>query len=178
MRSAILFSMFAGVGGALSGLLLGAAGSAVPLDARLALSSLFAPIGVILGALDSVGRGRPLQCDRETPKMWVQDGAMGWAMKNGLALGCGASSRVGFWLWYVVPAGAFLFGSAALGLLIYGTYRLMRGLGVWVFLLSRVSVDSESFLADLNRRMRQAKLVTGIGLTFLCAFSIGVVSLN
>lgn len=179
MGPAILFPLFAGVGGALSGLLLGAAGSRVPLDLRLALSSVLAPIGIVLGGLESVGRGlRPLQCDRETPKRWVEDGSARWAMKNGLALGCGASSRVGFWLWYVIPAGAFLFGSAALGSLIYGTYGLTRGLGVWVFLLARVSTDSESFLGDLNRRMRLAKSVTGVGLVFVCAFSVGVVSLN
>jgi hypothetical protein len=176
---AILFPLLAGVGGAVSGLLLGAAGGDVPLDVRLALSSVLAPVGVLIGALESVGRPlRPLQCDRETPKRWVEQGYARWSIKNGLALGCGASSGVGFWLWYLVPVGAFLFGSAALGFLIYGAYGLVRGLGVWAFLLARVSADSESVLEDLSRRMRLATSVTGIGLVFVCALSLGGVSLS
>ncbi|MGH3148658.1 MAG: hypothetical protein ACRDTR_23000, partial [Rubrobacter sp.] len=62
------------------------------------------------------------------PQRWVHKGPLEWATRNGLALGFGATSRIGFWLWYVVPLGAFLVGDAALGAIVYGTYGLIRSL--------------------------------------------------
>jgi hypothetical protein len=41
-------------------------------------------------------------------------------MRNGSALGLGWSSRIGFWLWYVVPAAAVLSGSPLLGAAVWG----------------------------------------------------------
>lgn len=78
---------------------------------------------------------RPLQCDKETPQRWMNNGPFSWAIANGLVLGCGARSRLGFWIWYVVPVGAFLCGNAALGALAYGLYSLVRTAWVWPILL-------------------------------------------
>jgi hypothetical protein len=44
-------------------------------------------------------------------------------------------SRVGFWLWYVVPVGAFLIGDALFGALLYGMYGLTRGAAVFAIIL-------------------------------------------
>jgi hypothetical protein len=179
IRAAIYFTAFAGLGGVLSGLLLGVAGSHVSVGLRVALGSLLATVGLLFGAFDLVERPiRPLQCDRETPKSWVDEGRLFWATKNGIALGCGATSRIGFWLWYAIPAGAFLEGRAILGALVYGSYGLSRGLGVWGFLLSRVSTDSEVFLARLMGRRRALQSLTAAGLIFLCAYTIGAVGLR
>lgn len=56
------------------------------------------------------------------------------AIQNGLALGCGATSRIGFWLWYVVPLGAFLVATPWAGAAIYGAYGVTRGTAVWIIL--------------------------------------------
>jgi hypothetical protein len=134
---------------------------------------------LLLGAFDLVERPiRPLHCDRETPKSWVYEGRLLWATKNGIALGCGATSRIGFWLWYAIPAGAFLEGKAILGGLVYGSYGLSRGLGVWGFLLSRVSTDTEVFLLRLMGRRGALRSLTAAGLIFLCAYTIGAVGLR
>jgi hypothetical protein len=179
VASALLFPVFTGLGGVLTGFFLGATGSHVPLDTRLALGSLIAPLGVFLGAMDVIRRPLPpLQCDRETPKKWVDEGFLLWPIKNGLALGCGATSRLGFWLWYVIPTGAFLLGSATLGSLIFGSYGLARGMGVWGFILLRVSTDSESFVQWLGSNMSRARAITGAGLVLVCAFSIVAVGLR
>ena len=44
----------------------------------------------------------------------------------GLALGFGGTSRLGFPLWYVVPAAAVLSGSAAAGAAVFAGYALAR----------------------------------------------------
>lgn len=56
-------------------------------------------------------------------------------MRNGAALGIGATSRVGFWLWYLIPVGALLVGSPIFGGLVYGAYGFVRGWTVWLLLL-------------------------------------------
>lgn len=77
------------------------------------------------------------QCDRETPQSWVNQGPYRWAILNGLALGSGITTRVGFWLWYMVPVAAFLSGDLILSTLVYGTYGLFRGASGW-WLIVRV----------------------------------------
>jgi hypothetical protein len=55
-------------------------------------------------------------------------------VRNGLALGFGATSRIGFCLWYAVPVGALLLARPDLGAAIYGAYGLFRGMAVWVIM--------------------------------------------
>ena len=74
--------------------------------------------------------------------------------------------------------GAFLFGSAALGPVVYGTYGLVRGVSTWAFLLAPVSVDSEAFIAHWTRRLTLAKSATGLSLLFVSGFSVGAVGLS
>jgi hypothetical protein len=78
----------------------------------------------------------------------VHKGPLRWATQNGLALGFGATSRIGFWLWYAIPLGAFLVGDPRLGAVVYGTYGLIRGLGaVFILLLMlRLKVDISDWL--------------------------------
>lgn len=71
---------------------------------------------------------------RETPQRWVHFGALGWAVRNGLALGYGATSRIGFWSWYAVPLGALLGGDPVAGALVYGGYGLTRGGAAWLLI--------------------------------------------
>jgi hypothetical protein len=58
-------------------------------------------------------------------------------------LGFGATSRIGFWLWYAIPLGAFLVGDPVAGAAIYGTYGLVRALGAPVILLGTARLDTD-----------------------------------
>jgi hypothetical protein len=136
ISKAIVYSLTAALAGLTAGALLGIAGDLLPLDLRLAVGSVLAVVAIILGVLELFGRRiNPPQFDCETPQHWVHKGPLRWATRNGLTLGLGATSRIGFLLWYVVPIGALLFGSPILGATIYGTYGLIRGVAAPLILL-------------------------------------------
>lgn len=59
---------------------------------------------------------------------------MGWAIRNGASLGLGFTSRLGFWIWYLIPASSFLLGEPLLGAALYGLYGAVRSIAVWLFL--------------------------------------------
>jgi hypothetical protein len=132
-----VFSASSLLAGASVGAAIGFLGSALAADARIGISSAFAAALVVAGALELLPGGfRPLECRRETPKDWVYRGRpTRWAIMNGLALGCGAFSRLGFSLWYIVPLACFFSGSVLLGAAIYGAYGLARGIAVWPIML-------------------------------------------
>ena len=69
------------------------------------------------------------QRPRNTPRRWTQHPTT-WAAKNGVALGTGMTTRIGFGLWYVVPISIALSGSVASGVLIGGVYGFVRTAGV------------------------------------------------
>lgn len=118
--------------GLLLGTMLGWAGSFITGSSRSALVTLLAAVGFVVGLADLLGRRLPLlESSRETPQAWLnRRGALGWSVRNGLALGSGFASRIGFWLWYAVPFSALFSGSVLRGALIYGAYSLARGVGV------------------------------------------------
>lgn len=106
-----MFAMATWMGGIAAGAILGAAGSLIAPAGRVALASTLALAAIVCATSDLMGlRLRVLQCDRETPQPWLSSGALSWAIRNGLALGLGATSRIGFWLWYVVPTSSLLSG--------------------------------------------------------------------
>lgn len=133
---ALVFSVSASLAGMLAGAVLGAAGAILPPEIRIAMASLLALAAVFVGSLELLGTEIKLpQCDYETPQRWLHKGALMWALQNGFSLGIGATSRIGFWLWYAIPLGAFLFADPVLGAAIYGAYSVVRGVAVWVLLL-------------------------------------------
>ena len=135
VSKAVVYSLSSALAGLLAGAILGALGSFLPLGFRLAAGSILAVAAIAVSGLEFVGRRiQPPQFDCETPQRWVHKGPMRWATQNGLALGFGGTSRIGFWLWYTIPLGAFLVGDPRLGAVVYGTYGLLRGLGA-VFIL-------------------------------------------
>lgn len=132
MAKAVMFAIAALVGGLVAGAVLGAIGGMIAPTGRVAIASVFAPVAILAATLDLIGRRlRVLQRDRETPQPWLGSGALSWAFRNGLVLGFGATSRIGFWLWYVVPVSSLLIGEPLLGAAIYGIYGLVRGLAAW-----------------------------------------------
>ena len=174
---AAVYSLSSALAGLVAGAVLGAVGSLLPLDFRLAAGSILAVAAIALGGLESLGRRiQPLQFDCETPQRWVRKGPLRWATRNGLTLGFGATSRIGFWLWYAVPLGAFLVGDAGFGAVIYGTYGLVRGLAaVFILLLMlRLKTDVSDWLI---RRYGTARILAAGQLTLLGVAAAIVVGL-
>jgi hypothetical protein len=171
---AVVYTLTSALAGLVTGAVLGAAGSLLPLDFRLAAGSILAVLAIAVGGLEFFGRRvQPPQFDCETPQRWVHKGPLGWATRNGLTLGFGATSRIGFWLWYVIPLGAFLVGDPWFGATIYGTYGLVRALAaVLIFLgILRFKVDISDWLMERYgtvRVMTAGKLVfLGMALTIV-----------
>ncbi|MCB9010027.1 MAG: hypothetical protein H6656_22090 [Ardenticatenaceae bacterium] len=167
MQKAVLYSFAATLAGLVSGGLLGLAGHFVPLTVRIAAASLLGLVAITVALLELNGRPiRPLQCNRETPQNWVHKGPTRWAIQNGLALGCGATNRIGFWLWYAVPTGAFLFASPWAGAAIYGVYSTTRGMAVWAIILG-LARRRENWDEWLLKRKETARIVAAAQLLFL-----------
>lgn len=115
--------------GVTAGAVLGVLGALVPGEIRGAAATACGLAAILIAAVELMGRRVPLiQMDRETPTEWLARGPLSWAIRNGVAIGFGGMTRLGFWLWYVVPIGAFLSGSLLLGALGYGIYSTTRTL--------------------------------------------------
>jgi hypothetical protein len=141
---AIAYALASALAGLVAGAILGAAGGLLPLDVRLAMGSVLAIAAIVIGGLELAGRRtQPLQFDCETPQRWINRGALRWATRNGLTLGFGATSRLGFWLWYAIPLGAFLVGDPRAGAAIYGAYGLVRALGAPAILLGMTRLETD-----------------------------------
>jgi hypothetical protein len=71
-------------------------------------------------------RERPWQFDVETPTQWLQHSAIRAAATNGLILGSGLFTRLGFWLAWILPPAMFASGpgGALLAGALYGLVRL------------------------------------------------------
>jgi hypothetical protein len=131
------------------------------------VGSILAVAAIAVGSLELFGhRMQPLQFDCETPQRWVNRGAWQWATRNGLTLGFGNTSRIGFWLWYVIPLGAFLIGDPVPSGIIYGTYGLVRALGAVVILLGTMRLETV-ISARLVEGYDAARVLTADQLVFL-----------
>jgi len=158
----VVYAMASTIGAMAAGSLLGALGMLWADEARVAVASLLALVAIGLAGLGLVERRLPLlQCDRETPQQWLHLGPLRWASLNGLVLGCGATTRLGFALWYVVPVTALVVGSPGYGALMYGAYGLTRGIGAAGILIAVRKQGGLNDVADwLFRRTNLAHLVT------------------
>jgi hypothetical protein len=177
ISKAVVYALASAVAGLATGAALGFVGGLLPLEIRLAVGSILAIAAIAVGSLELFGhRMQPLQFDCETPQRWVNRGAWRWATRNGLTLGVGATSRIGFWLWYVIPLGAFLIGNPLASGIIYGTYGLVRALGAVVILLGMIRLDT-----DISDRLIEgygtAQIVTAGQLVFLGVATAIVVGL-
>lgn len=112
----------AAAGGALAGGLAGALGAALPVPARTVLVMLAL---AALVAAAAAGR-RPTQLDRETPQSWLRYGDARTAALNGLALGSGVSTRIGFWSFHLAVVAVTAAGDWALGALALAAFGVAR----------------------------------------------------
>lgn len=123
----MVYALAGTIAGAVAGAATGAMGNAVSDPVRFSLGTLLGAVAVGVGVRAlRAERSAPLQCDRETPKEWVDRGPLAWPILNGAALGFGATTRLGFWLWYAIPIGCFLLAAPAAGAVIWGSYGLTR----------------------------------------------------
>lgn len=155
----MVYSASAALAGAGMGALLALIGMALPARVIAVGGIVLAAVGASVGLIEIAGgRVRPWQRDRETPQRWVRQGPVLWAIRNGAVLGVGMSSRVGFWLWYVIPLAALASGDVVLGALLYGLYSLTRGgatLGLLaVLLVSQGGLDLAPRLLSYAPRAR------------------------
>jgi len=110
-------------------------------------------IVLVVAAMFAVaGRLRRLpELKRETSQSWMDLGPYGWSLANGLALGTGVTSRIGFLPWYLVPMTCLVLGDTIVGATIFGVYGTSRGVLVWAWLalLQRAPPpDGEPDLSD------------------------------
>lgn len=111
-----MFVVSAAAAGSALGALLGAIGALIPEGVRWACVTLLTLSASYVGARELLGRQfLPWQRNRETPRVWLDQSSMWWAAKNGAALGVGVTSRVGFWVFYVVPLGVVFIGEQVWG---------------------------------------------------------------
>lgn len=164
----VLAGTFAGM---LAGAALGWMGSLLTSEFRSALAVAFSLVAIGLGLAELSGhRVALIQVDRETPYAWLRPGPLRWAMRNGAAIGFGAATRLGFWLWFVIPIGAMLSGNPLIGALGWGLYALVRtaSVGGILLLVQRRQLDTKgSALLRQSERARglvSAQLLA-IGLT-------------
>ncbi|MEV0592798.1 hypothetical protein [Nonomuraea cavernae] len=140
---------------ALTGALLGLLGAALEPGMR-ALLALAAASAVAVGA---VSRPVPWQLDRETDTDWL--GYEDWrtAAYNGVALGLGFTTRIGFWLFYLVPLTAFVVADPVLGAAGYAAFAVSRVGGSALLAAAGIWIDG-----GITRARLVADLVAGLAL--------------
>lgn len=160
----------AGVGAGLLGSVLAESVVAV-------VGTLFGACAAVVGVAELCGwRRPPIQRDRETPKEWVARGPVLWPILNGGTLGFGATTRLGFWLWYLIPIGCLLMANPVAGAVIWGTYGFTRTLGAGGILLlvaMRPNLETTTLLNQRQHATTAASaLLCIIGLA--CFFLMGL----
>jgi hypothetical protein len=111
------------VGGAVAGGVVGSIGALVPVAFRVAVGTALALVLVVVPLLWL--RWLP-QIDRETDQDLLGRGPVIWALANGFLLGTGVTSRIGYWIFYLLPVGCFVAGSTLWGAVVWATYGFTR----------------------------------------------------
>jgi hypothetical protein len=120
VKSAVLVAAGA-AGGALAAAIPALVGSTVPLRERLLVAAALAGLVAVAAAV----RTRPWQFDVETPSRWLEYPGAWPAALNGLALGAGFLTRIGYWLGWLMPVLAFAAGGLG-GVTIGAVYGMAR----------------------------------------------------
>lgn len=145
------------ISGLLAGAALGALGGLFPASMRAGLAVLAGVLAVGIGGMGLRGvRLRMPQVDHETPYNWLRPGPIRWAIRNGATLGIGVMSRLGFWLWYVIPVGSLLSGSPMVGAIGYGLYGFTRTISAGgIMLIGRKHRDPANVVFGFSSRARR-----------------------
>lgn len=162
------------VSGALTFAVVGAAGKAFPHEAR-GLITIVASFTLLCAVLRGT---KPLQRDAETPEGWLEPGGLRVALWNGLALGAGFITRIGFWLWWILPLLTFARASVVFGVLLGAVYGFTR-LSLSSLVAAESVITRSDFVArrSLARRKDAEQLdrplfVAAVGLTLVTAVKL------
>jgi hypothetical protein len=119
------------IAGLLTGGVLGLAGAALDPVTRWVLAGL-AAVAVLCGASAQVF---PWQLNRETHRRWLEYEDWRTAATNGFALGLGFTTRIGFWLFYLVLLSAFVVADpmvSAVGYAVFAVSRVGGSILLWI----------------------------------------------
>lgn len=168
-RAGAAYVLAAGAAGSAAGASLGSLGSAIGVGVVDRITLVLAAFGIAAGMTGVRPVRPPPQLDRETPARWLAYGPTAWGMLNGASLGLGAFSRIGWWLWYAVPTGAFISRDAVVGAVVFGAYALTRASCAALFLLtSKATGRSVDSLGRIVLRQRdRAAIATSVVLVVL-----------
>jgi hypothetical protein len=129
ITKALVFAAFSTASAMLVGATLALLGTLLPRTNLPEAAVVLALLGFVLGLLElTPAKIRPPQIGHETAQRWMNIGALSGSAMNGAALGAGFMTRIGYWAWYVLPAGVLLMGRIDLGILLFGAYGLTRGI--------------------------------------------------
>lgn len=172
----MVYTSFGSAAAALVGWLLALSGSQVGSVWRVGIACGFAMLAVGEGTWELLTR-KPLllQLNRETSQAWMNLGPLGWAAANGAAIGTGIVSRIGFPLWYVVPAACFISGAPIFGALSYLAYGAVRTASAWLF-LHHENTDSDSVRLVTETHRRAQTVAAGyllfVGLVVITSWGV------
>jgi hypothetical protein len=129
VSKALVFAAFSTASATLVGATVALVGTMLPRANLSEAAVVLALLGIVLGLLElTPAKIRPPQIGHETAQRWMNMGALRGSAMNGAALGAGFVTRIGYWAWYVLPAGALLMGRIDLGILLFAVYGLTRGI--------------------------------------------------
>lgn len=172
----LVYGLAGTITGVAVGALLGAVGGLIPLSGRAAIATVLSAPAIFIGVLELSGRRvRVLQIDRETPYEWLAPGPLKWAVRNGTAIGFGGRTRLGFWLWYVIPIGALVSASPLLAATGWGIYSFCRTFGAGLM----AALERRSWFTDIEllRYASQARMATNSQLVMVGVGTILLVGL-
>lgn len=154
------------LGGATAGAAVGMAGNLVSRDGTITAGTVFA---LALVVAPMVSPQRLPEVNRETDQSLLSLGPFRWAAANGFLLGLGFTSRIGYWIFYLVPVGCLVARSPAFGAVIWTTYGFTR-LGIVTLMafrmhqaLAKISALSRSLLALRPAVRRISNPATAVG---------------
>jgi hypothetical protein len=164
LTAAVLTLLGAAVAtGAGVGAVLGLTGGAVGSSLRGTYG--LAAVGLV--AAGALAWRRPWQLDRETAASWLYHRDLRVAAYNGALLGAGFTTRLGYWLWYALPVGAFASGSAVTGAVLFAVYaatRILLSLLLAALALVRPPIQVRVLsLASPLRAATDGLLLVGVG---------------
>lgn len=147
---------------------------------RAALTVLLLAALIAAAVLELRGRRLLLpQLDRETDQSWLHLGAISWAVLNGLTLGTGFLSRIGFLAWYLLPIICFSIGQPEVGALVLGAYGLTRGGAVfgWFAYMNACNVGQGEIFEKLSDQKARGQWLSDwivVSLGFVALLIVGL----
>jgi hypothetical protein len=163
--------------GATLGYLLGGAGEALPVDVRAAATALLSVAAIAISATELIVHRRiaVLQRNRETRRDWLFQRPLLGAFRTGAVIGAGFLTRIGYWLWYVVPVASLAAASAAAGAALFGGYAFVRAIAPALLSLA-VTAQEQRGASGVAHRVQDRMTNRLVETRALCSLMLIVVA--